>query len=219
MTNHVQGMNCKTLKTMPEHPFYTLSGEWIDAADLIRNLDGGYGEVDGMRIVEREQAMFNLTVDEAHTFFVGDGQWLVHNTCQFRRFGSEIEALQAAETGQLELPTSGTGNRQEKWIAEVGAIGETASFGDNNLFTHRMDISTSGKALGWLERNAVDYDAWRDAIDNGLGQVARVDGTLTDIRNVLVVTKTNEPGRYGLTSAGLGLFNRNITDISAIRIR
>ena len=25
--------------------------------------------------------MYNLTVDTAHTFFVGDGQWLVHNTC------------------------------------------------------------------------------------------------------------------------------------------
>jgi hypothetical protein len=24
--------------------------------------------------------MFNLTVGEAHTFFVGDGQWLVHST-------------------------------------------------------------------------------------------------------------------------------------------
>ena len=23
--------------------------------------------------------MYNLTVDDAHTFFVGDGQWLVHN--------------------------------------------------------------------------------------------------------------------------------------------
>jgi hypothetical protein len=25
------------------------------------------------------QEMYNLTVDEAHTFFVGDGEWLVHN--------------------------------------------------------------------------------------------------------------------------------------------
>lgn len=24
--------------------------------------------------------MYNLTVDEAHTFFVGEGEWLVHNT-------------------------------------------------------------------------------------------------------------------------------------------
>ena len=26
--------------------------------------------------------MYNLTVAEAHTFFVGDGQWLVHNACR-----------------------------------------------------------------------------------------------------------------------------------------
>jgi hypothetical protein len=25
--------------------------------------------------------VYNLTVDEAHTYFVGDGAWLVHNTC------------------------------------------------------------------------------------------------------------------------------------------
>lgn len=25
--------------------------------------------------------MYNFTVATAHTFFVGDGQWLVHNTC------------------------------------------------------------------------------------------------------------------------------------------
>ena len=29
--------------------------------------------------------MYNLTVDEAHTFFVGNGKWLVHNTCEFPR--------------------------------------------------------------------------------------------------------------------------------------
>jgi len=25
--------------------------------------------------------VYNLTVDEAHTYFVGDGAWLVHNSC------------------------------------------------------------------------------------------------------------------------------------------
>jgi hypothetical protein len=48
----------------------SIDGEWVDAADLlpgdlIRTLDGDYGEVASMRIVEREQQMFNLTVDEA----------------------------------------------------------------------------------------------------------------------------------------------------------
>ncbi len=30
--------------------------------------------------------MYNLTVDEAHTFFVGDGAWLVHN-CNYVKLG------------------------------------------------------------------------------------------------------------------------------------
>jgi hypothetical protein len=29
----------------------------------------------------RPQVMYNLTVDVAHTFFVGNGRWLVHNQC------------------------------------------------------------------------------------------------------------------------------------------
>jgi hypothetical protein len=27
--------------------------------------------------------MYNITVDEAHTYFVGNEQWLVHNVCGF----------------------------------------------------------------------------------------------------------------------------------------
>ena len=30
-------------------------------------------------VVQRSQPMYNLTVAAAHTFFVGDQQWLVHN--------------------------------------------------------------------------------------------------------------------------------------------
>ena len=33
--------------------------------------------------------MFNLTVGEAHTFFVGDGQWLVHNACIIQQVGDD----------------------------------------------------------------------------------------------------------------------------------
>lgn len=43
-------------------------------------LDGGYGIVEAVVVVETNQRMYNLTVDGAHTFFVGDGAWLVHNT-------------------------------------------------------------------------------------------------------------------------------------------
>lgn len=74
------------IETTPEHPFYTTNRGWVAAIDLregdrIRNADGSDGVVEAVEAVEQSQDMYNLTVDEAHTFFVGDGQWLVHNTC------------------------------------------------------------------------------------------------------------------------------------------
>ena len=163
--------------------------------------------------------MYDLTVAEAHTFAVGDGEWVVHNKCDFRRFGSETEATQAQATNQLEFPTSGVGNRQEKWIAEANSISSNAKFGDSRLYTHRMDIETQGTQLDWLNRNAVDYEIWRNAVEEGLSEVQRIDGKTILLRDVLVFTKTNEPGWYGLTRGGLGFFNRNIVTINTVRIR
>ncbi len=73
-----------TITTTPEHPFYRDDNVWVGAGDLtvgdeIRNLDGTYGTVTAIEIVQAQQWMYNLTVDEAHTFFVGDEGWLVHN--------------------------------------------------------------------------------------------------------------------------------------------
>ncbi len=75
----------ETLTTTLEHPFYTAMGHWVEAEDLeigdwIYSAEYGYGRVNAIEIVDDSQPMYNLTVDEAHTFFVGEGQWLVHNT-------------------------------------------------------------------------------------------------------------------------------------------
>ena len=44
----------------------------------ILKADGTYSVVDAISFVIEPQLMYNLTVDQAHTFFVGQG-WLVHN--------------------------------------------------------------------------------------------------------------------------------------------
>ncbi len=46
----------------------------------VRQPDGDYGAVERLVAVPSPQRMYNLTVEQAHTFFVGDGQWLVHNS-------------------------------------------------------------------------------------------------------------------------------------------
>jgi len=57
-----------------------MDAEDLQLGDDIRKADGSTGEVESIAIEKTSQEMYNLTVDEAHTFFVGDGQWLVHNS-------------------------------------------------------------------------------------------------------------------------------------------
>ena len=78
----------ETIVTTPNHPFYTSANQWVPAGqlhpgDLVRRADGTYGMVEATTFVYQPQPMYNLTVAAVHTYFVGDGQWLVHNAkCQ-----------------------------------------------------------------------------------------------------------------------------------------
>jgi hypothetical protein len=72
------------ITTTPEHPFYSRERGWVAAGDLyegeaIRKGDGSYGKVESITRIDSRQTVFNLTVATAHTYFVGEGQWLVHN--------------------------------------------------------------------------------------------------------------------------------------------
>lgn len=72
--------------TTTDHPFYTESGEWVVAGELtvgdeIISADGTHGVVDAVVLTDGTAEVYHLTVDEAHTYFVGDGAWLVHNAC------------------------------------------------------------------------------------------------------------------------------------------
>lgn len=73
------------IETTPDHPFYS-EHEWVAASQLsvgsLLTSDSGAGAVvTGIRTERRLQVMYNLTVAEAHTYYVGDGGWLVHNAC------------------------------------------------------------------------------------------------------------------------------------------
>jgi RHS repeat-associated protein/uncharacterized repeat protein (TIGR01451 family) len=115
------------LDTTVEHPFYTLERGWVDAIDLrlgehIPQLDGEVGVVTGLSYEFRSQPMYNLTVAEAHTFFVGDEQWLVHNCGlgepidRLYRAVSIDEARQLKQTGEFRTPNT-AGSLEGKFFA------------------------------------------------------------------------------------------------------
>ncbi|MFN8444520.1 MAG: polymorphic toxin-type HINT domain-containing protein [Caldilineaceae bacterium] len=93
----------EALETTAEHPFYVAEvnewssylsvGKWVEAGALqvgddVLQANGTTGEVQSVRVVAVSQPMYNLTVDQAHTFFVGQGQWLVHNADCIRAFAT-----------------------------------------------------------------------------------------------------------------------------------
>ncbi|MEZ4868012.1 MAG: polymorphic toxin-type HINT domain-containing protein [Caldilineaceae bacterium] len=90
-------INGETLSITPDHPFYAMAsapwlalgetmGRWQAAGylvvgDHIRRANGQTGVVQAVQVVQEPQMMYNLTVAEVHTFFVGEQGWLVHNQC------------------------------------------------------------------------------------------------------------------------------------------
>jgi hypothetical protein len=74
------------IETTPEHPFYTKEQGWVAAGELwagaqVKKADGSWGQVESKKIALGPKVMYNLTVARAHTFFVGQQRWLVHNGC------------------------------------------------------------------------------------------------------------------------------------------
>ncbi|WP_337193169.1 polymorphic toxin-type HINT domain-containing protein [Deinococcus xianganensis] len=51
----------------------------LKIGDTIKQADGTTGLVANVITVEQTREMFNLTVSEAHTYYVGQDGWLVHN--------------------------------------------------------------------------------------------------------------------------------------------
>ena len=77
------------IETTANHPFYATGEGWtpagaLEIGDEIQRANGGSGALEAVDVVAVPQTMYNLTVAEAHTYFVGAGGWLVHNACSYQ---------------------------------------------------------------------------------------------------------------------------------------
>lgn len=76
----------ETIETILEHPFLTADGAWTPAGQLeigdeVRNAEWTIGTVEAVHVYYEPQPMYNFTVEDAHTYFVSEDGWLVHNAC------------------------------------------------------------------------------------------------------------------------------------------
>ncbi|MEW8195511.1 MAG: polymorphic toxin-type HINT domain-containing protein, partial [Candidatus Thiodiazotropha sp.] len=68
------------------HPFYVKEDAWgwvdagqLNVGDLLRDAEGGVVAIESVKTALRNTPVFNLTVDKAHTYYVGKKSVLSHN--------------------------------------------------------------------------------------------------------------------------------------------
>jgi hypothetical protein len=75
----------EVIHTNKKHPFFTEEQGFVPVGQLklgmhVLRADGRYGVITGYKVVPGAKTMYNLEVQQDHTFTVGVGQWVVHNS-------------------------------------------------------------------------------------------------------------------------------------------
>jgi hypothetical protein len=86
-TSHDQATRPKDeiIHTNKKHPFLTIEKGFLPVGQItigmhVQQAGGSIGLITGWMLIPGVKTMYNLEVAQDHTFTVGDGQWVVHNT-------------------------------------------------------------------------------------------------------------------------------------------
>jgi len=185
----------RIIETTHEHPFYVKDKGWtpvnqIKPGDLLRT-ENGWVEVKKVMDTGRTEIVYNLRVEDYHTYFVGSEEWgfavWAHNTCL-------LEIVQQEGHFVLRYPAT-------QQFVRAGNSNAVLTFG------------TRQQATDWIFRYAVHAPthttvaALTPAIEaeilNSLPQYVRGAGGIADnAHGVLVVTIRGETRLYRLGSCG-----------------
>ena len=156
----------EAITTTPEHPFYVtqpsgtqpkpighedLNEHWVGAGhlqigDKIREADGSVGTVANVVTVQQTQEMFNLTVETAHTFYVGEKGWLVHNC--------DIDLNKVPHIFGKNTERHGLGELVKKYGSEENALKALSEAGQEHLENYGFEYLP--KAPGVIKDTVVD---------------------------------------------------------------
>jgi RHS repeat-associated protein len=108
------------IETTDDHPWRAVDGTWVhtqflEPGMLLQRADGDSAEVVAVRKTDRIEATFNFEVADFHTYFVGTGQFWVHNA----NCWDGVSALTEGMKGLLRT------DARAVWAARMGkAAGE-----------------------------------------------------------------------------------------------
>ena len=154
------------ITTTYEHPFYVpeylgwvCAGE-LKEGDAILTIDNELAYVDGIGIIKHQEpvTVYNFSVENDHTYFVGASSILVHNKCTdvFRQAGNEAGTKAKAQA----LDDIVSGRNYKKW-------GLNPANADDAKIIKYVQQNKTFKDSGCEFAHAVDVNQIKQAYDNG----------------------------------------------------
>ncbi|MFI9584076.1 polymorphic toxin-type HINT domain-containing protein [Streptomyces sp. NPDC052236] len=127
-TDGTKGDATDTITATVGHPFWVPSlDKWLKAGELkpgqwLQTGSGSWVQVEGVRAWTQQAAVYNLTVDTAHTYFVAAGVMtaLVHNCGPVKLYRSPQKGNRASESRGLDPANHAERDPQGKSYAYLG---------------------------------------------------------------------------------------------------
>ncbi len=130
---HVGG---KVIGTTHEHPFFVKAKGWTNAHELhigdeIRLMDAGWTKVEGVADAGQLTTVYNMEVEDDHTYFVGGTDWgwavWAHNAYKVSKAvrDSAISAAWQQEADLVRRTGQGTRNwtaKQKQQLLDTGKV-------------------------------------------------------------------------------------------------
>ncbi|MCE9686259.1 RHS domain-containing protein [Shewanella sp. AS16] len=141
----------EVIESTSQHPFYILGMGWVEAEDLkvgypLYRGDRGTLSIAAIESERRFETVYNLSVANANTYFIGKDKVLVHNAKKGKCGICAAGDLLGQGLGQP---------RNEKGQFTSGAGGESAN-AEAGRRAH-SDFEDKARARGWSVKTRVDY--------------------------------------------------------------
>ncbi|MEY9092560.1 polymorphic toxin-type HINT domain-containing protein [Paenibacillus sp. RC84] len=161
-------VNGQTIESTFNHPFYVKEKGWtfvkdLKVGDLLVKSDGNTLKIDSIELVHKHATVYNMTVDEFHTYFVSDlGIW-VHNT---KKCYTDFDKIKQGDNSTYKILSEET-----EWMRDQGMVSKGTINGRKTWF--------DGKNYYQWDSQHGRLEMWDKKQKNHLGEFDAVTGERT----------------------------------------
>jgi YD repeat-containing protein len=190
------------IECTPEHPFYVVSQGWTPARECgigtsIVTRAGPSVQVKSVEHFDRPAKVFNFSVEDAHSYFVGQGAAWVHNACKL----NQLSMTKKSARQRLNRAVAGTGvNGQAHhiipWESRSNPLVEAAARGGWGINDAENGIRLAAtQHLG-------SHPKYNNAVEAMLNRIASKHPGYSDADAARIVGEYADVLRGGLSRSG-----------------